>query len=291
MPELPEVEITRQRIAPLLVGRKIAALKTTAPSYFFITAPDALRRGLVGKEITGLARRGKYLIGAVSGGQQLLLHLGMTGQLFSSRARSVRLLSSTARASLAPEEQGDFEPDRHTHVQFQFNDDGPEVYFRDVRKFGKILLLAPGERNKRLERLGGDALEITGEHLFAATRKRKTPIKALLLDQSVVAGIGNIYADEALFYSRIRPGRRAASMTKKQCEDIAKEVRRVLERSIATGGSSISDYISPDGSDGKYQDERRVYARTGQACFECETPIRRKLVAQRGTHYCPQCQR
>ncbi len=290
MPELPEVEITRQRIAPLLVGRRIAELVTTEPSYFFITPPEILRSALRGSILVGLERRGKYLLGALEDGGQLLLHLGMTGQLFSSRAKSVRLLTAAARSSLAPEEQGDFEPDRHTHLRFRFEDLGPEVYFRDVRKFGKVMLLAPGERHERIDRLGVDALEITGAALFRATRKRKTAIKALLLDQSVIAGVGNIYADEALFYAGVRPGRRAMAMSRKICEDIAREIRRVLLRSIETGGSSISDFIAPDGSDGRYQDERRVYARTGEPCHVCRTTIRRKLVAQRGTHYCPQCQ-
>jgi formamidopyrimidine-DNA glycosylase len=290
MPELPEVEITRRRIAPLLLGRRIAQVRTTAPSYFFITPPNLLRSGLRGKVLNALDRRGKYLIAAAEDGQQLLLHLCMTGQLFSSRAQSLRLLSATASAALSPEDQIKFEPDRHTHLRFEFDDDGPEVYFRDVRKFGKVMLLAPGERNARLDRLGEDALEVTGEKLFRATRKRKTAIKALLLDQSVLAGVGNIYADEALFYAGIRPGRRAAAMTHRECDAIAREIRRVLERSIETGGSSISDYVAPDGADGQYQDERRVYARTGEPCYACQTTIRRKLVAQRGTHYCPQCQ-
>lgn len=290
MPELPEVEITRRTIEPLLVGREIADVKTTAPSYFFITPPDVLKKRLRGEALVGLERKGKYLVAEGKDGFRLLLHLGMTGQLFSSRARSVRLLSSTARSSLAPEEQGAFEPDRHTHLQFKFCDDGPDVFFRDVRKFGKVMLLAPGEQNERLDRLGDDALDVTGEILFGASRKRKTAIKALLLDQSVIAGVGNIYADEALFYAGVRPGRRALRMTRRECEGIATEIRRVLKRSIETGGSSISDYIAPDGTDGAYQDERRVYARTGEPCYECHSPIRRKLVAQRGTHYCPQCQ-
>jgi len=290
MPELPEVEITRRRIAPLLLGRRISDVITSEPSYFFITPPDRLRAELKDSTVLRLDRRGKYLVAETDRRWRLLLHLGMTGQLFASGAKSVRLLSSTARASLRPEAQGDFEPDVHTHLRIQFEDAGPEVFFRDVRKFGKVMLIAQGESNARLDRLGGDALGVTGEHLFGATRKRKTAIKALLLDQSVIAGCGNIYADEALFYAGVRPGRRAARVTRRECNAIARELRRVLERSIETGGSSISDYIAPDGSDGRYQDERRVYARTGEPCTVCSSEIRRKLVAQRGTHYCPQCQ-
>ncbi len=290
MPELPEVEITRRRIAPLLVGRRIADVQTTEESYFFVTPPEVLRRALRGSVLVGLDRRGKYLVAAIDDGRQLLLHLGMTGQLFSSSAESPRLLSATARAALAPDAQADFEPDRHTHLRFCFEDRGQEVYFRDVRKFGKVLLLGAGEQSPRLDRLGDDALEVTGERLFLATRRRKTPIKALLLDQSTIAGVGNIYADEALFCSGVRPGRRAQAMTRRECDAIAREIRRVLLRAIETGGSSISDYVAPDGSDGRYQDERRVYGRTGEPCHTCGSAIRRKLVAQRGTHYCPRCQ-
>jgi len=290
MPELPEVETTRRLIAPLLVGRRVRALRTTRDSYFFVTPTRELRRGIEGEEFAALERRGKYLVATLGSGSRLVIHLGMTGQLFSSTASSVRLLSATARASLAPEEQVVFEPDLHTHLHFIFEDAGPDVYMRDVRKFGKVLLLAPGQTHPRLARLGGDALGVTGEILFAATRKRKTSIKALLLDQSVLAGVGNIYADEALYQAAVRPARRAARITRKECVAIADGLRRVLLRSIETGGSSISDYVSPDGEDGGYQDERRVYGRAGEDCIECGDVIRRKLVAQRSTHYCPTCQ-
>ncbi len=291
MPELPEVEVTRRRIAPVFVGRTLRAIRTTAPSYFFLTPPVELARRLVGAEVEALVRRGKYLVAELADGQRLLLHLGMTGQLFAAGATSLRLLSATARASLAPEEQVAFEPDAHTHLQFQFTDDGPDVLFRDVRKFGKVQLLAPDEPCERLEKLGTDALEVTGPEIFAASRKRKIAIKSLLLDQAVVAGSGNIYADEVLFLSGVRPGRAAGRVTRSECAKMAEGFHRVMSRSIETGGSSISDYIAPDGSDGSYQDERRVYARTGEPCRVCGTPIRRKVIGQRSSHYCPRCQR
>ena len=224
MPELPEVEVTRQRIAPLLVGRRIEALHTTKPSYFFVTAPQNLRRALRGRILETLDRRGKYLVATTDTESRLVIHLGMTGQLFSSEAQSLRLLSSTARASLAPEEQRRFEPDPHTHLRFVFQDGGPDVFMRDVRKFGKVMLLARGETHARLDRLGGDALDVTGEQLFKATRKRKASIKGLLLDQAVIAGVGNIYADEALFLAGVRPARRAArSLTRRQSARCSRE--------------------------------------------------------------------
>jgi formamidopyrimidine-DNA glycosylase len=290
MPELPEVEVTRRQIAPLLVGRRIRSVRATAPSYLFLTPPGRVRRCLTGRAVASLARHGKYLVAELEDGSRLVVHLGMTGQLFSSLAVSPRLLSATARASLAPEAQAAFRPDQHTHLRFLFEDEGPEVYMRDVRKFGKVLWLAPGASDARLEKLGRDALEVDGSVLFRASRKKRVAIKAVLLDQGVIAGCGNIYADEALFHAGIRPGRAAGRVTAGECERIAACLRRVLQRSIETGGSSISDYVSPDGSDGGYQDERRVYARTGLPCLVCGAEIKRKVVAQRGTHYCPSCQ-
>jgi formamidopyrimidine-DNA glycosylase len=215
----------------------------------------------------------------------------MTGQLFGDGATSVRLLSASRRAALAPEAQRRFEPDRHTHLRFEFADGGPGVLFRDVRKFGKVQLLVPGERSERIDRLGTDALAITGAALFAATRGRKAAIKTLLLDQALVAGTGNIYADEALFLAGVRPRRPGARVTAAECERIADGIRRVMLRSIETGGSSISDYVAPDGSDGAYQDERRVYARTGEACARCGGTIRRSVLGQRSAHWCPGCQK
>ncbi|UCE85021.1 MAG: bifunctional DNA-formamidopyrimidine glycosylase/DNA-(apurinic or apyrimidinic site) lyase [Deltaproteobacteria bacterium] len=291
MPELPEVEVTRRRIAPALVGRTIASVRTTPDSYFFITRPTDLRRRLRDRTVLKLDRRGKYLVATLDDGSRLALHLGMTGQLFASGATSVRLLSASARAALAPETQPTFRGDSHTHLVLRFRDGAPDVLFRDVRKFGKVLWLPAGARNPRLDRLGVDALRATGQDLFAATRKRRVAIKNLLLDQAVIAGVGNIYADEALFRAGVRPGRAAGRVTRRECEAIVRELRSVLRRSIATGGSSISDYVAPDGRDGRYQDERRVYARRGEPCRSCRTPIKRITLGQRGTHYCPACQR
>jgi formamidopyrimidine-DNA glycosylase len=136
-----------------------------------------------------------------------------------------------------------------------------------------------------------DALDVSGEILFSAGRKRKVAIKNLLLDQSVLAGMGNIYADEALFLTGVRPTRKASRVTRAECEVLAQTIRKVLGRSIETGGSSIRDFVAPDGSDGGYQLERWVYARKGEACLECGKTIRRIVLGQRSTHYCPTCQK
>lgn len=291
MPELPEVEITRRSIAPLLLGRRVREVHTTRPSYFFLTPPVTLRRALVGRTSTALTRLGKYLLADLDDGARLLLHLGMTGQLFSSAVTSPRLLSSTVRASLAPEDQRLFRPDVHTHLRLVFEDGGPELLFRDVRKFGKVRLLAPGAGDPRLDKLGPDALEVSAQHLMEAARRRNGPVKAFLLDQGVLAGVGNIYADEALFLAAIRPLRAASKVRRAEWERLAEAIRAVLLRSIETGGSSISDYVHPDGSDGGYQDERRVYGREGEVCSACGAVILRVVIATRSSSYCPRCQR
>jgi formamidopyrimidine-DNA glycosylase len=291
MPELPEVEVTRRRIEPLLVGRRIAEVRTSKPSYFFITPPARLRAGLVGRSVRALERRGTYSLAELDDAKRLVLHLGMTGQLFSSAAASVRLLSSARRASLAPEEQPTFVPDEHTHLELRFADGEPTVRFRDVRKFGKVLLLDAGATDQRLERLGRDALGATAADLYTAARKRRVAIKSLLLDQSVLAGVGNIYADEALFLASVRPTRQAGRVSLRECDAIMTALHGVLERSIETGGSSISDYVAPDGEDGGYQNERRVYGRKGEPCPRCSASITRIVLGQRAAHYCRRCQK
>jgi formamidopyrimidine-DNA glycosylase len=291
MPELPEVEITRRQIAPKLVGRTIRAVRTTKPSYFFLTPPKELQRRLAGRRIDSLSRHGKYLIAVLDDTSRLFLHLGMTGQLFTASTRSVRLLSTTRGGALTPESQGQFAPDLHTHLALGFEDEQDDVLFRDVRKFGKVRWLPGGASDPRLDKLGPDALTVTGPLLYEATRTRKTAIKTVLLDQEVIAGVGNIYADEALFRAKIRPSRSARTITRKEANLLAAEIRAVLLRSIETGGSSISDYVQPDGKDGEYQNERRVYARKGEACYTCGGQIKRIVLAARSTHYCPKCQK
>lgn len=288
MPELPEVEVTRRRIAPLLLNRSIASLSTTKPSYFFLTPPETLQARLVQRHFVALDRVGKYLLGTLDDESRLLLHLGMTGQLFGEGAANPRLLRKGV--DIGANAESAFIPDQHTHLVFHFAQ-GPDVYFRDARKFGKVEWLPPGTASPRLLKLGPDALQITASELHQRLRRKGGPIKTELLNQSVLAGAGNIYADEALFLSGIRPTRPANKLSPAACELLLTNLKAVLLRSIETGGSSISDYITPDGSDGGYQNERRVYARTGEPCATCGSTIKRTTLAQRSTHYCPRCQR
>jgi formamidopyrimidine-DNA glycosylase len=212
----------------------------------------------------------------------------MTGQLFVEGAANARLLRVRDRRqhdSAAPAKI-----DEHVHLVLRFSDRGASVVFRDVRKFGKCALVAAGKRHPRLARIGKDALTIDGRTLYDETRRRTVPVKSVLLDQSVLAGVGNIYADEALFRAGMRPTRRATRLSRDDCERLAACVRAVLERAIELGGSSISDYLHPDGSDGGFQHERQVYGRGGEPCHRCKTPITRIVIGQRSTHYCPSCQ-
>jgi formamidopyrimidine-DNA glycosylase len=287
MPELPEVEVTRRLLEPKVVGRRIASVHCGPPSYFFLTPPKRLEKSLVGEPVTALERQGKYLLMGLGAGRRLLLHLGMTGQLFIAGARSPRLIRRSERDAPQPSS----ERDPHTHLVLEFEDGEPGLRFRDVRKFGKVRLLAAGESDGRLDKLGRDALRVDGELLFTESRKRRVPIKTFLLDQGVLAGVGNIYADEALFLAGIRPTRAARRVTREQCAVLALHVKRVLERSIETGGSSISDYIAPDGNDGQFQHERRVYAREGEPCSTCQAVIRRTVIGTRSSHFCPTCQK
>ena len=291
MPELPEVEVIRRQVGVFMVGRTVSRVTTTVDSNFFLTRPLVLKRRLPGRRVDALKRVGKYLVVLFDDGSRLLLHLGMTGQLFCTGVDSPRLLSRTARGtSRTRPMQGKFQPDSHTHLCLAFRDGGQEVLFRDVRRFGRVQLLGPDEGCTRLDRLGVDALVARGEQLFAIARRSRRAIKSLLLDQSVIAGIGNIYADEALFLAGLRPSRKACRLTARQCRDLMSAAKRVMERSIEAGGSSIRDYFQPDGSDGGYQNERLVYARTGEPCVNCGTPIVRTVIGQRPAHYCPKCQ-
>ncbi len=289
MPELPEVEVTRRRIAPLLCGREIEAVTAAPASGFFLTPPATLRRRLVGRRVLALARRGKYLVGELDDGSRLLLHLGMTGQLLAASAASPRLhrVQDRHAPAGAPTPAGDGE---HVHLRLRFRDGGEEVRFRDPRRFGRVQWLPAGAASPRLARLGVDALDATPEQLRAALARRRAPIKALLLDQSLLAGVGNIYADEALFRAGIHPLRRAGALTREQCDVLAGTVRDALEAGLAAGGATIDDFRHPDGVRGTFQDDFLVHRREGEDCPRCGGEIVKFVVAGRGTYVCERCQ-
>lgn len=251
----------------MLLGRKILRVTCTRPSYFFLTPPRTLSRSLVGRKVLSLDRHGKSLTARLDDGSRLLLHLGMTGQIVTR-----------------PLEQ-----DGHVHLVLTLSG-RKTLSFRDVRKFGKVELLAPNQTSKRSARLGPDALSIEGAELALALEGRKVAIKTALLNQSLLAGVGNIYADEALYASRIRPTRAAGRLTRAQIETLASEIRSLLQRAVESGGSTINDYMHPDGSLGGFQNWHRVYGKGGEPCPRCKSPIVRRVLGGRSTHFCARCQ-
>lgn len=262
MPELPEVETVARSIAPV-VGRRILSAEFGCPR---VLRGDADRMGemLAGRRIRGIRRRGKFIIMDLDEGYCFTVHLGMTGKL---------LLNGT--------------PGRHTHAVL--NLDRGVLRYEDQRQFGKLEVSrgVPG----RVEKLGPEPLEINFEEFAARLQKRKARIKAVLLDQRFVRGMGNIYADESLFRAGIHPLAIGARLRRERMKRLYDAMIEVLTEAIEKGGSSISDYVDAEGRKGFFQLEHRVYQRTGEPCVICGAAIRRTLVTQRGTHYCPRCQR
>ncbi len=270
MPELPEVETVMRDLHPCLVGRTFTDLSVYWAGTIYGLTPEALAMQLVGRRILDLSRRGKYIIMTLSEGQYLLLHLRMSGQLFLAKP--------------APERQ------RHVRLVFHF-DDGSCLSFVDQRKFGRVYLTCdPAEIIGKLgpEPLGED---LTPEVFADAIRRRKGLIKPLLLNQFLIAGIGNIYADEALFAAGIHPCRRAHTLTPEEISRLYQAVREVLEQGIANHGTTLNKFSDAHGRPGSNQGSLAVFQRTDKACPRCGAPIERLVVGGRGTHYCARCQR
>lgn len=268
MPELPEVEVVRRQLAKKWLRRTIEKVWVGKASYFFLTPPERLKRSLERRKIVALTRHGKYLSCLFDDGGTLLFHLGMTGQV---------TMAETPR-------------DAHVHMQWTLSDGGVAT-FRDVRKFGKVEWLPSGAVSSRQEKLGPDALVIELAAFEGALKKRKAPIKQSLLDQGVLAGVGNIYADEALFRARVHPLTPSATLTPTQTKKLLKEIQDLLNESISRGGSTINDYIHPDGELGGFQNFHKVYGKDGERCPRCRGTIERIVLGGRGTHYCAGCQR
>jgi formamidopyrimidine-DNA glycosylase len=270
MPELPEVETTRRGLAPHLEGRHVRSVVLRRPDLRW-PIPDAVRECLPGQRIEGVARRAKYLLLQTRAGSALW-HLGMSGVM--------RVLP------------GDTPPQAHDHVDVAL-DDGRVLRFTDPRRFGCLLWQAPGEVHPLLVGLGPEPLSeaFGGGTLFAASRGRRGPVKAFLMDQSVVVGVGNIYAAEALFEAGIRPGAPAGSVSRARYERLAAAVKRILGQAIARGGTTLRDFLAPDGLPGYFEQELMVYGREGQACKACGARLRSGRLGQRATVWCPRCQR
>ena len=274
MPELPEVETIRARLAPRLEGRSLESVEIVDPRLTRPEPPDAIAAELEGERIIAVGRRGKYLVFEFESGRHLLIHLRMTGNV-----------EHPAQGGLAAD------PYRRAVVTL---DDGSDVAYRDVRRFGTWALIEPGELEDYFaaRRLGGEPLEsgFTTRTLARALERRRAPIKAALLDQKAAAGVGNIYADEALWRARIHPLRPAGSLDADEIARLRKSIRAALEMGIARQGATLRDYRDPDGRRGRMQDEFKVYGRAGEPCPRCGTPIEKTRAGGRGTWYCPRCQ-
>lgn len=295
MPELPEVETVRRRLEPALLGGRVESLHLGLPRLLEGADPGDLEI-LRGTDCTALERRGKYLILRFTRSVQehaLVVHLGMSGQLTwhapdAALVDRFRRLPSGLMAPLGPHA-----PDRHTHFRLVFQGGG-QLLFRDPRTFGRLLLSPLGSlwELPRMARLGPDALGVSTTDFLErwATAQGARSVKAVLLDQGFLAGVGNIYADEACHEAGILPHARSSGLSKPRRTRLAGAVQEALERGVRNCGTTFRDFVHPDGSQGGNQEDLRVYARGGRPCLSCGTTLRKGVVATRGTVWCPRCQ-
>lgn len=271
MPELPEVETTLRGVRPYLEGRRIADLRVRDGRLRYPVPPD-LAAILTGQGIHGLRRRGKYLLLDLDRGT-LLIHLGMSG--------SLRVLPESSP------------PGPHDHIDLVLAD-GPCLRLRDPRRFGAFLWLTGcAEAHPLLAHLGPEPLEdgFDGDYLHRLSRGRRSAVKAFIMDAGVVVGVGNIYANEALFLAGIHPSRACGRIGLERYRTLAGRIRAVLAAAIAQGGTSLRDFVQEDGSPGYFAQSLKVYGRTGEPCPTCAAPIRQRRIGQRASFYCPRCQR
>jgi formamidopyrimidine-DNA glycosylase len=305
MPELPEVETVMRGLAAVLDGRRIVHAATTRPDMRW-PFPDRLAERLTGARVAGFRRRGKYILARLDTGESLLIHLGMSGRLVARPKEGPRVpwMGPTGRFSDARghnyDRMHEGAPEPHEHLVME-TEDGTRVGFVDPRRFGCVDLM-PTERedeHRLLRGLGPEPLDdaFTPAVLSAALAGKRTPMKAALLDQSVVAGLGNIYVSEALFRAGISPKREARTVPGKRAERLVPAIKAVLAEAIGAGGSSLRDYVRADGELGRFQDRFAVYDREGRPCPLCPgigagcPGVKRIVQSGRSSFYCPRTQR
>jgi len=282
MPELPEVETIRRSLDKVVLGQKILDVEIRDNKLF-----RGKKEATIGKTIQEIARRSKMLIWKLSGGSYLLFHLKMTGQL---------LYDSTDHKQIAGGGHPDREylkppPHKHTHVIFRL--EKGHLYFNDLRKFGWIKVLSENELKKEVKGLGPEISwpEFTFEYFRERlSKKAQTKIKTALLDQTVLAGIGNIYSDETLFCAKVLPTRLVKDLSERELKRIYSCLPEIISLALSHGGTSLKDYRQLDGSTGNFLEHAKVYHRTGKPCRICQTPIARQIINGRSAHYCPKCQ-
>jgi formamidopyrimidine-DNA glycosylase len=270
MPELPEVEVIRRGLAPLLVGRRFLAVQVGSKRLRQQSSSQELRHWLVGRRLESLRRRGKYLVFNLEGGATLLIHLGMTGRLLTGPIPSP--------------------PPPHVHLVFRM-EGGLDLFFQDVRRFGQVLVFPPGVDPPPLAQVGAEPFsrKVTPAWLAEQARGRSRPIKNFLLDARILAGIGNIYACEILWAARLHPATPVGRLTLMDWDRVLAETRRVLKHAIRKGGTTVSDYLNSKGESGLFQLELLAYGRAGEPC-RCGHPIQRLVQAGRSSFFCPVCQ-
>jgi formamidopyrimidine-DNA glycosylase len=286
MPELPEVETVRRGLNKLIVGRTFTSVEHDTPKSF-PNAPADVRKFLIGGKVVNVHRRAKVLLIDLSTSYTLVIHLKMTGQLVFRG--EVTFGAGHPNDSLVGEL-----PDRSTRISFTF-DDGSHLYFNDQRKFGWVKLIATLEvpNIDFMKKVGPEPLDVsfTAEDFTVCfARRARTSIKAALLDQTVIAGVGNIYADESLWGAKIHPKRLVESLKPEEFKTLYEELRFVMNLAIEKGGSTDKNYVNAEGKRGSYMDFARVFRREGKPCPRCGTTIIKFRTAGRGTHICPYCQ-
>ncbi len=274
MPELPEVETYVRELAPQLEGRSVTAATVTWTRIIAYPSAEEFELAVIGARFTDFGRRGKYMLLGMEDGRTLIVHLRMTGKLQVVSSHTV--------------------PNKHVHVALTL-DTGQQVHFQDTRKFGRIWLT--NEPKSVIEKLGPEPLGegFSAQYLVERIALRKASIKALILNQSIIAGIGNIYADESLFHSRIHPARTGGSLSFHEVGRLHKAIVSLLTEAIDQQGSTLGtshlqNYSRPGGQSGSFQESFKVFRRTGEPCPSCGHPIERIIVGQRSTHFCPVCQ-
>ena len=271
MPELPEVETTLRGIEPYILQKKIKKIIVRQESHRWPVPINTLNNKLLGNYFLSIKRRGKYLIIESKEGF-LLIHLGMSGCL--------RIFNK------------EIQPDKHDHIDIVFGDKS-YLRYTDPRRFGSFLWTQSTESHPLLRNLGPEPLgnEFSAEYLFKKSRKRKVPIKNFIMDSKVVVGIGNIYANEALFLSGIKPSKKACVITLSKFEDLTLNIRNLLHKSIEQGGTTLRNFLGGNNNPGYFKQELMVYGRKGKSCFQCSLPLEELRIGQRSSIFCKKCQK
>jgi formamidopyrimidine-DNA glycosylase len=285
MPELPEVETIAKGLRRTIVGKKIEIIQAVFP-HIVKQNFNVFKNAVAHKIIKRVRRRGKYLLIDLSGDKTVLIHLGMTGNLLlqfrrppSADRRQYKTKNSNRK-------------DKHDHLIFCFLGSNEQLCYNDQRKFGKIKAFDTDKENQvpELKKLGPDAIDVTPAEFVELFRKRKGRIKSALLNQHIVAGLGNIYADESLFEARINPTQKIDRLSKPKLVQLHQVINKILRKAIKAGGSSIDNYLNVDGNMGRFQLQHKVYGMEGERCKRCGTKIKRVKINQRSSYFCPRCQ-